>query len=321
MCVPLIGPDYNANIRRLKNKTTQFQLEAPTTAVADKWMVDAAYNHHVHTTSCFKHKFDLDKNKLMCQECRYRFPQPKRLCTVIQDSSTTQHPWYLWDGQKTMRHVKEVIPKRSKYNMFQNVCCPHISYSKFTCNTNLSFLLPGPVAKYCVGYTMKNTQDEEIQEYELVRAAAEKILSNVKNDDTIRSVALRRLLGTSFAHQANNIVGAPMASYLTRHDSRFYFSNTFSWCPLRDLNKLLNGEQIHVNVSFTQFTAYFQCLALNYLCRPQALQHVAVFDFYTKYEVCNVTKGNSKTLLQFKNTRTFKHPSFNRNKKRIQTRD
>jgi PIF1-like helicase len=64
-------------------------------------------------------------------------------------------------------------------------------------------------------------------------------------------------------------------------------------------------------VSFTQYSAFFECLALHYLCRPSELENTAVFDFYSKYDVCKVTTTNAATLLPFKNTRSFKHPSFN----------
>jgi hypothetical protein len=161
-------------------------------------------------------------------------------------------------------------------------------------------LLPGPVAQYCVSYTMKNTQQEDTLQYELVRAATEKMLCKVKVNDTCHSVALRRLIGTSFAHQSNNIVGAAMASYLTRNASRFYFSHSFSWCPLRDISKLLNGEQVSANVSFTEYQAYFQCQALHYLCRPRDLEDTNVFDFYTRYKVLKVNSNNEEGLLKFK---------------------
>ena len=314
---PKIGCDYKVNIRRLKNKTTEFQLHAAKEEIVPMWIVDAAYNHHVHTSSCFKHKFGVDKTSALCDECRYRYPQLKRLKTTIQDSNTNKTPWFLWSGKKELREIKELYVRRSEYNLFQNICCPQISYSKLTCNTNISFLLPGPVAQYCVGYTMKNTQDDELQEYELVPAASEKILSKVKDDDTSRRVAIRRLIGTSFVHQSNNIVGAAMASYLTRNGSRFHFSHSFTWCPLRDLDKLLHGEKVHVNVSFTEHQAYFHCLALHYLCRPKALEHLSVFDFYPKYEVRTTTKSDKTNFLQFNNTRYFRHPSFNSKKKQF----
>jgi hypothetical protein len=57
---------------------------------------------------------------------------------------------------------------------------------------------------------------------------------------------------------------------------------------------------------------------MHYLCRPQALESVPVFDFYTKYEVCNVTRGNKNKILNFHNTRYFKHPSYNSKKKQFQ---
>jgi Helitron helicase-like domain at N-terminus/PIF1-like helicase len=306
--VPNIGLDYHSNIRRLKNKTTEFQYTTSSKTIAPTWMVDAAYNHHVHAASCFKHKFDVHNKSALCEECRYRYPQIKRRKTILQNVTSDKQPWYLWNGTTSYRHIKEICPRRTEYNLFQNVCCPHISYS---CNTNISFLLPGPVAQYCVSYTMKNTQKEETQEYELVRAAIEKILSKTKDDDTSGSIAIRRLMRTTFAHQSNNIVGAPMASYLTRNSSRFYFSHTFSWCPLRDLRKLICGEKIYANVTFTQYTAYFESLALNYVCRPRSLNNTSVFDFFTKYDVVRVTTKNRDTLLHFHNNSQFQHPSYN----------
>jgi hypothetical protein len=94
----------------------------------------------------------------------------------------------------------------------------------------------------------ENTQQDDTKENELVQTAAEKILSKAKKNDTCKSAAMRRLIVSSFDHQSNDIVGASMASYLTQNISRFYFSHTFAWFPLRDIGDLLLGEQIHVNV-------------------------------------------------------------------------
>jgi hypothetical protein len=52
---------------------------------------------------------------------------------------------------------------------------------------------------------------------------------------------------------------------------------------------------------------YYKCEALHYLCRPAELENVSAFDFYSKYEI---VKFNSKTCMQFKNSESFRHPSF-----------
>ena len=313
--VPNIGNDYNANTRRLKNLATQFQLESDVEDMIPPWIVDASYNHHVHTASCFKHKPNQDNKVALTNECRYRYPQRQKRTTVIQPTTPIKQPWYLWNGNNRERLVKEINVKRSTYDIFQNNCCPQISYSNLACNTNLAFILPGPVAHYCIGYTMKNTQKEDAKEYELVRTASEKILSKVKDNDTCEGVAFRRLLATTFAHQSNNIVGAAMASYLTRNKSRFYFSHQFAWCPLRDITNLLNGENVNAAIAINENSAYFRCEALHYLCRPPQLEHISVFQFYSQYEVCKQTAKNKGKLLQFQNNPYFKHPSFDEKKK------
>jgi hypothetical protein len=235
--VPKLTTDYSSNIRRLKNLTTEFQLLAPANFIAPRWMVDVGYNHHNHANTCFKKKGKKNNDSNKSEECRFRFAQGSRRKTIFLETQTMKQPWYSWKGVNHPRSVLELNLKRSEYDIFQNVSCPAITYSKFTCNNNIAFLLPGPIAQYCTSYTMKNTQPDEVREYDLVQNACEKILSKVLDTDTPRSVAMRRLLSTTFTHQSNNIVGAAMASYLTRNKSRFYFSHDLVWCPIRNIEK------------------------------------------------------------------------------------
>jgi Helitron helicase-like domain at N-terminus/PIF1-like helicase len=304
--VPNISNDYSSNVRRLKNKTTEFQLAAPANIIAPEWMVDAAYNHHVHTNTCFKNKGNKQNDTNKCDECRLRCPQAKKRKTMFIETQTIKQPWYSWNGLNHPRSVLELNLKRSEYDIFQNVCCPQIAYSKFTCNNNLAFLLPGPIAQYCTSYTMKNTQPDEVREYDLVQNACEKILSKSLDTDTPRSVAMRRLLSTTFKHQSNNIVGAAMASYLTRNKSRFYFSHEMVWCPLRDIENILDGEEVSTELSIVGTDAYFKCEALHYLCRPIELENVSVFNFFYNYIIC----PNVGNVYQFQNSGILKHPSY-----------
>jgi Helitron helicase-like domain at N-terminus len=315
--LPNITSDYPSIIRRLKNKTTEFQMTAPTYQLIPKWIVDVGYNHHNHTGSCYKHKASLNNKTNMCQECRSRLPQRMKRNTVIEQVSKVYQSWYGWNGQNMRRPVLEINLQRSQYDMFQNICCPYISYSMFSCNNNLSFILPGAVAHYCTSYIVKNTQNDEVREYELVRNASERIFSKIKDNDTAHSLAFRRLLATSFAHQSNNIIGAAMASYLTRNKSHFYFSHDNVWCPLRDLENLLNGDKVSTAISVQGVDAYFKCEALHYLCRPIELEKLSVFDFFSKYEIQRNTKANKGKLLEFVNGDIFKHPSYCQNTRKF----
>ena len=82
-------------------------------------VIDAAWNHHIHTFSCFpcseqkssdsstKHQRGKDHNS----ECHYRFPACMKHKTTIVDTSTETVQWYGWDGSKTERHINEINPK------------------------------------------------------------------------------------------------------------------------------------------------------------------------------------------------------------------
>jgi hypothetical protein len=129
---------------------------------------------------------------------------------------------------------------------------------------NLLFVLPGPIANYCSSYNVKNTQQDEVKAYEAVRIAAENMLSKVKDNETAHGIALRRILQCAYLHQSDNVVGAGMASYLTRNGSRFYFSHDNVWSPLWDIDDLLNGHSVTTAISIRGDNAFFICEALNY---------------------------------------------------------
>ena len=308
--IPLLQNYPDSEVRRLKSLAIDFQKSTQSSNEIDKAIIDAAYNFHIHTSSCFE-KIKTGHTDDKHHECRYRYPQRPKRATTIQNASRQSILWYKWDGSNEKRYIKEVCLKRSNYDAFQNVYCPQISYSKLTCNTNISFVMPGPIAQYCVNYTVKGTQKQDSEEYELVKRAIEKILSKPATSyESDKRIAQRRILASSFVHQSNNIVGATLASFLTRNKSRFISSHSVAWCPLRDLQKLLNGQQISVLVTINNNCSYFQSSALNYLCRPKELNKLSPFDFYSQYNVVKKTSTNEDNLLSLQNTRYFKHPSF-----------
>ena len=102
-----------------------------------------------------------------------------------------------------------------------------------------------------------------------------------------------------------------MSSYLTRNKERFIFSHEMIWVPLRDLIALLGGQKTTSNsIRFNGRVPYFVNAALHYLARPDELEQVTVFDFYSKYDVVRVTSRNREAVFQFSKTASFTHPSY-----------
>jgi len=215
--------------------------------------------------------------------------------------------WYSWHGAWSDRHAKEVCICRNVYDLFQNVCCPAISYSKLTCNTNVAALMPGPVAQYTLKSQLKDTQEGDAAEYSRVAEASRKVLSGARKHQSDQSEACRRLLMASFSHQKTNVVGTAMASFLTRNGSRFIMSHLV-WCPLRDVGELLSGGQVNATILHGK-TPFVQTIALHCLCRPPELENLNVFDFYSPYKLVRATSTNSENLYHFVNG-LFQHPSY-----------
>ena len=92
-----------------------------------------------------------------------------------------------------------------------------------------------------------------------------------------------------------------MASYLTRHKSRFIMSLEFVWCPYRDIESLLKNKQTSASILYNGATPFYQCHALHYLCRPLQLEDLNAYNFFTKYEVVRTRKNNEEQLLPFHN--------------------
>ena len=169
----------------------------------DSRIIDAAYSHHVHTrSSCFGITSSKTMKRLRDYECRYRLPAKKRCKTIIQDASNAAIKRFSWDGSCTKWKIKEICIERNEYNAFQNVCCPAISHSKLTCNTNVTAVLPGPVAEYTFKYQIKNTQKQDTEGFEQVSEATRIALTTTRKHESNSSESMRKVLAASFAHQS-----------------------------------------------------------------------------------------------------------------------
>ena len=284
-----------------------------------KAAINAAYQHHVscHVDSCFKckKKGSSKKRKHVCGpncECRCRMPDRKRVCAkVYGDEKMT---WFDHRGNTTEQTICQLIPKRNEYDLCQNVACNAISQSKFTCNSNVSVITEGPAGQYPMKYTMMYNQDEEQAAYCDVEHDMKRMAENrerVHQDE--RREALRLITRAAFAHNRGNIISAPFASYFLRNESRFYFSHEFTYCPLRDVIRLLNQQEIRGMLMYNSAdkTSFFENLALNYLCRNEKLDRESLRSFMERYESCYIPRENDdEEVLPFEaHCGQFKHPS------------
>ena len=324
-------PENNTN--RLKTTAIHYQMAKGDERDQTKQLqavINAAYNHHIHTGSCWQHatltpsgtlraatrsKNKKKRKKINNNECRYRYPKRPKHATTIQNAYEVELPWFTWDGLKQERHLKEFCIRRHRFDAFQNTSCPAISLSKLTCNTNVSPMTPGPVSQYQLKYKFKDQQEEEQAEPKKVCEKLQNTLITVSQqleEDVIteRTGALKALLSASFQQQSKNVVGAAMAAFLTRKKSRFIFSHPTVWCPVEDILKLFCNDGATATIKYNDETPFCSSKALDYLCRPKELESLNPIDFYSYYEVIIQNKDNEKDLLQLLNTATFTHSSW-----------
>ena len=320
--VPNLSEWPEDTIHRLKAMCVQHQRDSAPDTAMPVWAVEAAYNVHRHTRkSCFKKRKCHDMSH---QECRYNIPRPKRKRTCVQEvGENAKMEWFSFDGSFSVISCLEVIVQRVLWDAFQNQSCPYISHSKFQCNSNINMLLPGIQGAYCFKYTYKNVQEEESAGYNKMINQVSRFAANMdRRFISEYSETICRLLGSAIVHQSSNVVGASMASYLTRNDSRFAMSHDFVWCPLRDLKGLLEGQKVRYYLSNSvRGGVRWTCSALNYLCRNQSLEDERVFTFYSSFKEVPATRlrakeENGPSYYGFFN-KDFVHPSFDPKKKKF----
>ena len=273
--------------------------------------------HHKNCFKCGKLTGN-KKRKHQCGpqcECRYRLPDRQRYKTELR----TEHestPWFTWSGEKKHQPIVQFLPQRNRYDLFQNVACHAVSQSKFTCNSNLAVITDGPIAMYTCKYTTKGNQRDDTVEYAEVEAQMKRMEGEGRKHLESKSEALRIICRAAFAHNRSNVISAAMASFLTRHDSRFYFSETFVYCPVKDVMRLHNQQDVTgiLNVA-PDGSSFFENQALHYLCRPEVLEDISLKEFSESYELgyTKMKKGKKKDdnpVIPFiVNTGYFKHPS------------
>jgi hypothetical protein len=320
--------NYELPKSRMSTHIVQFQMKRTVDPVNDTPVlcINAHYQHHVscHVSGCFK---CIQKGKKhVCGtgaacECRMRIPDLSRQYATIKDLSSKTDgngvAWFRWDGSLVNQPILQILPKRGPYDLFQNVSCRAISESKLSCNTNVNLITDGPISQYNIKYQNKDTRKDDTKEYKAVLESIKRVQGRVHDDD--RKEALRLIVRAAFAHNKENVIGAPFASYLIRHDSRFYFSHKFQHCPLKDIIRLLMNEKVDGVLQYTpQGDSYFENQALHYLCRPLEIEDCSVKTFFEWYQVKYLTKkrkrdGEDEILPLLASTEYFEHPSVDEN--------
>ena len=301
---------------RMFGKILEFQrTKGASVADTPKACINGAYQHHLscHVAGCFKcMKKGAKKSAHVCGpkcECRYRLPD----CQRSRSRVTREHEgvnWYEWTGVEVKQPLLLMQARRGAYDLCQNICCTAISQSKLSCNSNIALIMDGPVGQYQHKYQQKANQDEESHDYKRIEDDVRKLNGRVHEED--RPEALRIICRAAFAQNRNNVISPPFASYLTRHDSRFYYSHEFIWCPLKDVVRLHNKQDINGVLKLSdKGPSFFESAALNYLCRSKELERVCLKDFTEQYYSTYVPKDNDddEVLPYMSDTGFFKHPS------------
>ena len=243
-------------------------------------------------------------------ECRYRIPDRKRKRSTVRTEKEGVK-WYSWRGEERIQPLAQVVPKRGAYDLFMNVYCRAVSQSKFTCNSNISLITDGPIGQYMFKYCFKDNTADQTAEYAEVDATIKKCDGQRIHEDDRRE-ALRLLNRAAFAHNRRNVLNAPLASFLLRNKSRFYFSHEFTYCPLKDVMRLHRQRKVDSILKVTQDgKTFFENQALHYLCRPKQTEEESLYSFFEIYKVtwCGKKSKDEDVLPFIADTGFYKHPS------------
>ena len=96
-------------------------------------------------------------------------------------------------------------------------------------------------------YNTKGTQDDDTKDFNKTSDTVRRVQAEPKHENDRRE-SMRLHLSTSYTYNDSCVTGPPMASYLTRHGSKFWFSHDFVWCPVKDLINCLDDVKIDYSV-------------------------------------------------------------------------
>jgi len=248
-----------------------------------------------HTKACFKKG---------C-ECRMKLPQPPQQRTMVFFNEKETN-WFLWNGENKKKKLFYVAQKRGKADCFANMHNNDVT-ELLKCNNNMVTGVDGGSAMYVTCYTSKSTKDEDSkkateaakrmikkmnQELEKMNKANEELAGEGIMPDEIdyAKTGLMTLIRSVFMLLNTHVVGAPMASFLTRNQSRFWFSHEFAYVNLEDYFKAIASD---FQLGQTQDgSVYIKTCVLNYTMRPGHLDDICLYGFLEQYCVAPKSKDS-----------------------------
>ena len=290
-CAPSIGPFWNDTLESVPSSTSKHP------AIMDKMnallirtqrdaitinrvknvhdIVNYARNTHsaMHVSSCFKYG----------NECRYNLCKLPSQNTLIVAAEKAIN-WYDWTGESQTRQLYTIREKRHQHDVFANTYCRAISLSQLHCNSNVRLLMPGPATLYTTKYLTKDTQKEDQCPYEKTVKYMQNRLCEIRKVTEL-SEGLSRVLGASYVHNSANVVGPPLAKYLTIHHSRFILSHDFVFINAIDMFNIMTNKKVTMSVRKRFDKTFLENWAYHYLFRPKELKHLNPIEFFEEYEV------------------------------------
>ena len=271
-------------------------------------IVNGLYNCHstFHVRTCFSN----DR-----YECRYLIPQQSRKRTAVVNFDE-EDDWYLFTGKKNKRKRIEIVPKRGLYDVAMNNYCPLVSKTKIACNSNISIVTNGVQGFYCSKYTSKSTQEEDAKPYEKTIKYVQRRMLIQKFENT-QSESMSRLTSASFAHNSKNVISSTLAKFLINNSSRFGYSHKFAYIPIRELKSIINSRAIDMVIQTCESTlsngrtttnAFLCGTALHYIYRPDELEDISSYEFYTEYEIVRRTSKTQKDSVIYELQKN--HPGY-----------
>jgi hypothetical protein len=247
-----------------------------------------------HSKKCFKSKGG---------ECRMKIPSPPLdHISIVYDEKPIK--WYDWKGKMQTRKLFLVIPKRTAADVFANIHNETVT-SVLGCNNNVAACFDGGSPMYCTAYQSKNTQIEDSAKsteaakhmISKMNQCLQEMMTQKEEDDTDMDeldrtcLGLKTMIGAVLMSTNAHVCGAPLAAFLIRNQSRFWFSHDFSYLRLDDFLKSPDlDKEFATDENGNPFLKSTVC---NYVRRPLALDSVCLYDFLSYYTVC---KPNAESL-------------------------
>jgi hypothetical protein len=286
-------------ISRLLMDFDWVSMDAPSQA-RRLFYFNASYNLHrtAHAVRCFKR----DK------ECFAHLPKPLVEKTAIEQEKKAVD-WFSSFGKREECFLFRVEHKRSIADAFVNTHNP-MTTKILGCNNNVSCALSGRSVIYATAYTGKNTQKDDRYAYEKVCEAMVKQLraqerrelaepdQSLHLDRDFR-MGLRRLLSGIMAHTHAHIVSAPMARHIIMNKERFEYSHEFIKIPLDGIKALMFDRKVRFFMRKFKGRDIPFTYALNYVKRPDAMEDMSVYDFYSKTSVTTIKRAEDEDIEHF----------------------